>query len=88
MAPDASPSDGLLEIVLITQLSRLRFVWLLPLVFSGRHVRARPVEVFRARSIAIAADRPFTVYADGDPLAELPTTLTIDAGALNVMVPR
>jgi YegS/Rv2252/BmrU family lipid kinase len=88
LAPDASPRDGLLDLVLITELSRLRFMALIPLVFSGRHVRVRQVEVVRGRSVAIDADRPFTVYADGDPLVELPATLTVDPGVLKVMVPR
>ena len=88
LAPDASPRDGLLDIVLITELSRLRFMGLMPLVFSGRHVRVREVEIVRARTIAIEADRPFTVYADGDPLVELPATLSVAPAALKVMVPR
>jgi diacylglycerol kinase family enzyme len=87
LAPAASPRDGEFDLVLIKQISRLRFLALLPLVFSGRHVRLSCVEVLRARSVEIAADRPFTLYADGDPLAELPATLTVDPGALRVMVP-
>jgi YegS/Rv2252/BmrU family lipid kinase len=87
LAPDASPRDGLLEIVLISHISRLRFLALLPLVARGRHVRLRNVEVLRATSITIDADRPFTVYADGDPLVELPATLTAQPAALKVMVP-
>jgi YegS/Rv2252/BmrU family lipid kinase len=88
LAPDASPRDGLLDLVLITEMSRPRFMALMPLVFSGRHLRVRQVEVLRGRSIAIDADRPFTVYADGDPLVELPATLTVEPGVLKVMVPR
>jgi YegS/Rv2252/BmrU family lipid kinase len=87
LAPDATPRDGLLDIVLITDLSRPRFIGLMPLVFSGRHLRVREVEVIRGRSIAIEADRPFTVYADGDPLVELPATLSVEPAALKVLVP-
>ena len=44
---------------------------ILPKVFRGTHVRS-PRPLWRARVVEIAADRPFTLYADGDPIAELP----------------
>ncbi|MDX6659487.1 MAG: hypothetical protein QOJ55_309, partial [Solirubrobacteraceae bacterium] len=34
-----------------------------------------------------AADRPFTVYADGDPIGELPATLRVRPRAVRVLVP-
>ncbi len=45
MAPDASLQDGLLDIVLIGDLPRRRFLALLPTVFDGEHVRQANVEV-------------------------------------------
>ena len=35
----------------------------------------------------VVADRPFTVYADGDPIAELPLEVTVDKASLRVIVP-
>ena len=37
--------------------------------------------------LQIAADRPFSVYADGDPITELPATIRVLPSALNVIVP-
>lgn len=87
LAPDASLEDGLLDIVLISHVPKARFLRLLPTVFSGRHVEQPNVEVLRARSLEIHADRPFTVYADGDPLAELPVRIESVPGAVAVLVP-
>ena len=42
----------------------------------------------RAREVEIAADRPFDVYADGDPLTTLPATVRLVRGGLSVIVPR
>ena len=52
----------------------------LPRVFRGTHVRAAPTSrsCARARS-RCEPSRPFTMYADGDPIAELPVTLTLPA---------
>ena len=45
----------------------------LPKVFKGTHGERRRGHVpARASEIEVSADRPFTVYADGDPIADLP----------------
>jgi YegS/Rv2252/BmrU family lipid kinase len=87
LAPDASLDDGLLDVVMTSRTSRLRFLRSLPKVFSGTHVHDPSVEVVRARSIVVDADRPFQVYADGDPVADLPATITVRPGALRVLAP-
>jgi YegS/Rv2252/BmrU family lipid kinase len=87
MAPDASLQDGLLDVVLVGQVPKLRFLRLLPTVFKGEHVRQPNVEVLRVREIEISADRPFTMYADGDPIAELPATVRALPRAVRVIVP-
>jgi diacylglycerol kinase family enzyme len=56
-------------------------------VFSGEHVRQPSVRSFRAREVAISADRPFTMYADGDPIGELPLGVKALRGAVRVLVP-
>ncbi len=75
MAPDALLDDGLLEIIAIERVSRLRFLANLPKVFKGAHVKLPSVRVFRAAAVEISADRPFTLYADGDPIGELPVVV-------------
>jgi YegS/Rv2252/BmrU family lipid kinase len=87
-APDALLDDGLLDVVVLESVSKLRFLTrILPKVFSGTHVHEPCVKVFRAQEIAIGADRPFTMYADGDPIGELPVRVRALAGAVTVLVP-
>jgi diacylglycerol kinase family enzyme len=57
-------------------------------VFKGEHVKQPNVKVLRAQEVAIRADRPFTMYADGDPIGELPVTVRALPRAVKVMVPR
>lgn len=87
MAPDASLQDGLLDVVIVGPVPKLRFLRLLPTVFTGEHVRQPGVEVLRCRSVRITASRPFTMFADGDPIAELPVTVRALAGAIQAIVP-
>ena len=88
LAPAATLDDGLLDVVIVGHVSKLRFLRLLPTVFKGEHVRQPNVEVFRAKEIEISAERPFTLYADGDPIAALPVTVRALPGAVKVIVPR
>jgi len=87
LAPDALLDDGLLEVVVIEQVGRLRFLANLPQVFAGAHVRLPSVHVFRAAAVEISADRPFALYADGDPIGDLPVRVRAVRGAVSVLVP-
>ena len=87
-APGALLDDGLLEVVVLERIGKLRFLTrLLPKVFSGKHIGEPCVKVMRAREIVAEADRPFTMYADGDPIGELPVRVRALAGAITVLVP-
>ena len=54
-------------------------------MFKGTHVDLPDVHVMRAREVRIGADRPFTLYADGDPIGDLPVTVRGAPGALTVL---
>jgi YegS/Rv2252/BmrU family lipid kinase len=86
-APDAMLDDGLLEIVAIEHVGRLRFLANLPRVFKGTHVQLPSVRVFRAASVTISADRPFEMYADGDPIGALPVHVRALPGAVTLITP-
>jgi YegS/Rv2252/BmrU family lipid kinase len=88
MAPNASATDGLLDVVIVSETPKLRFLRLLPTVFKGEHVLQPGVEVVRAHEVRISADREFTMYADGDPIAELPVAVRAVPNAVRVIVPR
>ena len=77
-APDAVPDDGLLEVGAIGERPEA------PLPARARRRSSRASTSRRSRSrrgalleVEIEADRPFSVYADGDPVAELPATLRV-----------
>lgn len=87
LAPDAELDDGRLDVVLCGRSSRLTFLRMLPRVFRGTHVRDPRFQVVRGREVRVAADRPFVVYADGDPIGELPVTITCRPAAVRVLLP-
>ena len=88
LAPDAKVDDGLLDVVMIADQSKLAYLRGLPRVFKGTHLDHPAVTLLQGREVTFGADRPFTAYADGDPLAELPTTVRALPNALRVVAPR
>ncbi len=87
LAPDASVTDGLLDLVTTSETSRWRFLSAFPKVFRGTHVLEPSVSVRTCRAVRLDADRPFRVFADGDPIAELPCEITVAPGALRLLLP-
>jgi YegS/Rv2252/BmrU family lipid kinase len=87
LAPGADLHDGRLDVVLSTRTSKLTFLRTLPSVFRGTHVRKPFIRVLRGAEVRVSADRPFVVYADGDPIAELPVTIRAVPGAVQVLLP-
>jgi YegS/Rv2252/BmrU family lipid kinase len=86
-APTAVPDDGLLEVGASGNVSKVRFLRGLGQIFKGEHLETLEVQTWQSSEVTIEADRPFSVYADGDPIAELPATIRILPRALRVIVP-
>ena len=87
LVPDARLDDGLLDVAFTRDRPKLSYLRGLRQVFDGSHVDAPGFEIVRGREVTFRADRPFTAYADGDPIADLPATVTVAAGALRVIAP-
>ena len=87
--PAAELDDGLLDGGFVTNdLSKFGFVTqVLARIFKGTHVESDAVTTLRGKRFEVSADRPFTVYADGDPIDDLPCTIEVAPGCLRVVVP-
>jgi YegS/Rv2252/BmrU family lipid kinase len=88
-APQAELDDGLLDVITCATHKKRQFLFrTLPGVFKGTYLDLPWISCFKGKTIEVSSDRPFTMYADGDPLAELPATVQVRAAALHVVVPR
>jgi YegS/Rv2252/BmrU family lipid kinase len=87
IAPEAELDDGLLDIITVGEVGKLRFVANLRKVFNGTHIDDEQVQMFRASRVEISASRPFPVYADGEHLTELPVSVRVLPRALSVLAP-
>jgi diacylglycerol kinase family enzyme len=87
LVPDARLDDGLLDVAFTGDRPKRDYLRALNKVFKGTHLDEAGFTIVRAREVTFGADRPFTAYADGDPIAALPTTVRVLPGALRVMTP-
>jgi diacylglycerol kinase (ATP) len=87
VCPDASLTDGALDVTVVGALNRRRFVAAFPKVFKGTHVHHPAVSTFRGATIRVRAGKPFKVYADGDPAGTLPADISVIPRSLKVVTP-
>jgi diacylglycerol kinase (ATP) len=87
LTPGADPYDGLLDILLMRRIPRLKALQILPKTKNGRHTGESGVELLRAKQILIRSDRPVQAHVDGDPLRAGSFDIRVVPAALTVMTP-
>jgi YegS/Rv2252/BmrU family lipid kinase len=87
LLPHAELDDGKLDVLLSKDASKLAFLRELPKVFKGNHLDSPHVTVLRGEVIEVSSDRPFVIYADGDPIGATPATMRVEPRALRVIGP-
>lgn len=66
VAPDACLTDGLLDIILLGEVSPFEFLRQFPKVFSGAHLSHPAISVHRAKRVILEAERALPLGIDGD----------------------
>ncbi|HEY6307090.1 MAG TPA: diacylglycerol kinase family protein [Candidatus Angelobacter sp.] len=87
VAPRAALDDGLLDVCLVGDMSKLKLLCCVPTVFFGAHLGIQQVEYFQAPGVRIDTDRPLEVYANGEYVCHTPVEIKLAPAALKVIVP-
>lgn len=64
--PDASPSDGYLDVIVVDSLSKPKVLCCLPTAFFGKHTHFNGIHIFRCKKIDIHSDARLAVHKDGE----------------------
>ena len=86
ICPEASLTDGLLDVCVVGDLSRLEALRELPGIYEARHVRNPKVRFYRCRWLLIEGDEPTRVHLDGEPWGTLPIRVEALPAAVHVAV--
>jgi YegS/Rv2252/BmrU family lipid kinase len=84
ICPDARTDDGLLDVCLVGDLSRLAALRELPGIYQAKHLRNPKVEIVPARSLRIEGDDATRVHLDGEPFGNVPVEVTLMPGAIRI----
>ena len=87
IAPQAEPYDGWLDLCLVKSAPRWDVLRMVPRVFSGGHIRHPAVSMHTVRKLEMSSPEPLWLWADGEPVTQLPATLEVVPGSLDVLVP-
>jgi YegS/Rv2252/BmrU family lipid kinase len=86
--PNISPDDGRIDVCVVSARTVLDYLGLVWHTVLGQQRRDRNVRYLTARqSIAISADHPLPVQADGEIVGETPVQVQVVPNAVKVIVP-
>jgi YegS/Rv2252/BmrU family lipid kinase len=88
LTPEAEPDDGLLDVLLIGDLTKRDLVLTMPKTYRGKHLPHPKAELLRGKTATIEAREPLPVELDGEQPGTTPARFEIVPGALRLRVPR
>ena len=86
MAPLARLDDGLLDLLIVRKVGRIKLLRMFPKIFSGKHIADPIVEYRQVRKFSIYPEEQSTLNIDGEMLGSTPVKVEILAKAIEVLV--
>jgi YegS/Rv2252/BmrU family lipid kinase len=87
IAPQASMTDGLVDLCFVRRLGKLKLLALFSIVYWGKHTKLPYVSMDRRERFILETERPTAICADGEYVCETPAEIAIRPRALRVLVP-
>ncbi len=85
VCPGADLADDLLDVMVLSPISKLEFLRVFPKVYAGTHVKHRAVKILRGKRVRI--DSNAIAYADGERIGALPVQAESVPSALLTWLP-
>jgi YegS/Rv2252/BmrU family lipid kinase len=87
ITPDAEPDDGLFDVLLIGDVSKLDLALTMPKIYRGTHLPHPRAELLRGSSVAVESPEPLPVELDGEQPGTTPVQFDVVPKALRLRVP-
>jgi diacylglycerol kinase (ATP) len=88
LAPEAQPDDGLLDVVVIGDITKVDFVRNVGRIYKGTHLTHPKIDLLRGPRVEVDADQPIPLELDGEQPGTTPAAFEIVPRALRIRVPR
>jgi diacylglycerol kinase (ATP) len=87
ITPEASPDDGMLDVLLIGDVTKRDLVRTMPKIYRGTHLPHPKAELLRGAVVSVDAEVPLPVELDGEQPGTTPVRLEVVPRALRLRVP-
>lgn len=88
MAPGAKIDDGLFDVVIVDEITKMELIWNFPKVYNGTHIKHPKFEVYKTSWIKVYSDYPLPKMFDGDLYGVTPIEAKVLPQSLKVLVPK
>lgn len=88
ITPKAVPTDGLLDICIAHDVTKLTVLRVLPRLLKGTHLSSKYVTYFTTTSMTVTADPDSLIEVDGEVMEGTPISLEVVPKAMTVMVKK
>ena len=88
ITPEAILDDGLLEICLVEEMGRFKYLSIIPKVFKGTHASIKGVNFYRAKEVVIQSSEPVLAQVSGEVIeGQKNYIITLLPKSLKLIVP-
>ena len=87
ICPEASPDDGLFDVLLIGDITKRDLVQTLPKIYRGTHLPHPKAELLRGTVVSVDSDQPLPAQLDGEQPGTTPVRFELVPRALRLRVP-
>jgi diacylglycerol kinase (ATP) len=85
IAPNATLDDGLLDSIMIGDISMYDLIKIRPKLYDGTHIHHEKFKETKVSEISIESEEKLIIEADGDIVGEGPVSIRVVPSALNVL---
>ena len=85
--PEAQLNDGLLNVVMVQDISLLDYIGQLPFLRGGKRMKHRAVSYRKSQSLALLSEG-WPIDCDGEFIGFTPLTIDLINGGVNILIPK
>lgn len=86
VAPDAKDDDQQLSVCLVSNVPRIKMLFLMPTIFFGKHTKIKGVRMINCKTLQVKTKQPAIVHTDGE-IAGLHNDFTLTCYAEQIRMP-
>ncbi|WP_078555204.1 diacylglycerol/lipid kinase family protein [Bacillus alkalicellulosilyticus] len=85
ICPEAQSDDGLLDVCIVHNVTKLQLLKVFPKVFKGNHITHSAFSLMKGSTVSVSSDIPIVIHGDGEIIGETPIEVSIRKDGLDIV---